>query len=631
MDNPKPKILVIDDEKGLRDMLVYGLTQRGYEVATAENGRLAVEKARCESFDLAVCDLMMPEMGGVETLQRLKEHNPLIEVVMVTGYATLETAIESMKHGAYDYIAKPYELEHLCRIFERALEHGRLRAKVGELENVNRLKSEFMANMSHELRTPLNVIIGYSSLILDKVYGDLPAAQEQPLSNVLTSSRNLLALINDVLDISKLNAGMMPLYLEEFDLVGVVREVAEMMNGLAVEKSLSLTWKAPAPPVPVKCDKTKIKQILINLVGNALKFTADGGVTVELASEGGAIVLTVRDTGPGMAARDVPTIFEEFKQLDGSATRQHGGTGLGLSITKKLVVLLGGEIRVESELGKGSAFSVSFDAANLAAAPKSPLAPAFAETVADGRPRRILLAIDDDPQVHGLIRDSLKGTDYSVVAAASGDEGLAIARKIKPAVVTLDIMMPHQDGWSILQKFKSDPELSGIPVIILSIIENKALGFALGVADYLVKPFERRALLEKLRALDEIRGKTVLVVDDDEGVCSMVELGLKSEGYRVERAATGRAALESIRARCPDVLFLDLGLPDMTGFEVLNQLDPADAARMRVFLLTGNSLGSEEIAILGGKVEKILEKGSTSLPEILAALKQKLLAMAEAA
>jgi DNA-binding response OmpR family regulator len=624
-------MLVIDDEKGLRDMLVYGLTQRGYAVSTAENGREAVEKAKNDSFDLALCDLMMPEMGGIETLQHLKELNPMIEVIMVTGYATLETAVESMKHGAYDYIAKPYELDHLCRIFERALEHGRLRAKVGELENINRLKSEFMANMSHELRTPLNAIIGYSSLILDKVYGDLPAAQEQPMNCVLTSSRNLLALINDVLDISKLNAGMMSLYLEEFDLAGIVREVAETMNGLALEKGLSLTWKAPPLPVTVKCDKTKVKQILINLVGNALKFTASGSVSIELSSAGSAVSLIVRDTGAGIAAKDIPVIFEEFKQLDGTATRQHGGTGLGLSITKRLTALLGGEILVESELGKGSAFSVSFDAAKLAAAPKSPLAPALAAPPADGKPRRILLAIDDDPEVHQLIRDSLAGTAYTVVTAASGDEGLAIARKLKPAVVTLDIMMPHQDGWSILQKFKGDPQLSGIPVIILSIVENKALGFALGVADYLVKPFERRALLKKLHTLEEIGGKTVLVVDDDEGICSMVELGLKSEGYRVECAPTGRAALESIRARCPDVLFLDLNLPDMTGFEVLNQLDPADAARMRVFLLTGDSLGSEQIAILGGKVEKILHKGSMSLSEILAALKQKLLAMAEAA
>ena len=627
MDDFKPKILVIDDEQGLRDMLVYGLTQRGYEVATAENGRQAVEKARHESFDLAVCDLMMPEMGGVETLTLLKELNPMIEVIMVTGYATLETAVESMKQGAYDYIAKPYELEHLCRIFERALERGRLRAKVGELENVNRLKSEFMANMSHELRTPLNAIIGYSSLILDKVYGELSSAQEPPMNCVLTSSRNLLALINDVLDLSKLNASMMSLYLEEFDLVGVVREVAETMNGLALEKGLGLTWAAPSDSVMVKCDKTKIKQILINLVGNALKFTDSGGVGIELAPEAGAISLTVRDTGPGIAAQDIPVIFKEFKQLDGTATREHGGTGLGLSITKKLIALLGGEIRVESELGKGSAFNVSFDAARFAAAPKGPLEPTLATAVSE-RSRQVLLAIDDDPEVQRLVRDSLAGTDYTVVAAATGDEGLAIARKIAPAVVTLDIMMPHQDGWSVLQKFKSDPQLRAIPVIILSILENKALGFALGVADYIVKPFERHILLDKLRAIEDIRGKTVLVVDDDEDVCAMVERGLRDEGFRVERAATGRAALDSIRARRPDALFLDLHLPDMTGFEVLDQLDSADASQMRVFLLTGDTLRSDEIELLGGKIEKILQKGSISLPDILAALKRKLLAEA---
>ncbi|MBI3553320.1 MAG: response regulator [Elusimicrobia bacterium] len=628
MAQTQAKILVIDDEKGLRDMLVYGLTSRGYEVSVAENGKDAVSKAAGQRFDLALCDLMMPEMGGVDTLKALKEAQPHIEVVMVTGYATLETAVDSMKLGAYDYISKPYELDQLCNILQRALEHGRLKAKVGELEQINRLKSEFLANMSHELRTPLNAIVGYSSLILDEIYGEVPAAQGDALSRVLTNSKNLLALINNILDFSKLNAGMMPTHIEEFDAAEVVREVADTMQCLALEKRVSLTSQA-AGPVLVKTDKTKVKQILINLAGNAVKFTEQGAVTIAVETKGSEVRLSVRDTGPGIAAKDVPAIFEEFKQLDGAATRKHGGTGLGLSITKKLVELLGGRISVESELGRGTTFAVDMAAA---VAPQDPLVPAAVPELVSASPKKILLAVDDDPEVLRLLRDSLQGTGYTMVGASSGEEGLALARKIKPFVITLDIMMPHRDGWSVLQSLKNDPELRSIPVIILSIMENKALGFSLGIADYIVKPFERKTLLEKLKGVETVCGKRVLVVDDEEGVRELIQLGLKNEGYSVETATGGQEALERIKTAPPDILFLDLTLPDMSGFDVLAEVDkPGFPRDMRIFILTGRDLDPKDTAELMRKTEGIIQKGSISLSAIMDALKERLVAMAGAA
>lgn len=625
MDQFKPKILVIDDEKGLRDMLVYALTGRGYAVTTAANGLDAVGKAKQERFDLALCDLMMPEMGGVETLKALKEAHPHIEVVMATGYATLENAVESMKLGAYDYVSKPYELDHLYVILEKALERGRLKAKVGELEQINRLKSEFLANMSHELRTPLNAIVGYSSLIIDEIYGEVPAAQAQALSRVLINSKNLLALINNILDFSKLNAGMMPTHIEEFDLCGMVHEVADTMHCLADEKRLTLTVEAEGMLL-VRNDKTKIKQILINLAGNAIKFTSKGSVTLRVAKDdrNAGVLLSVRDTGPGVAAKDIPLIFEEFKQLDGAATRKFGGTGLGLSITKKLVDLLGGKIAVESEPGRGATFTVSMAQAVL---PQDALLAAPAEAGS----KKILLAIDDDPEVLRLLRDSLTGTGYTMVGAASGEEGLALARKLKPCVITLDIMMPHRDGWSVLQTLKSDHDLSAIPVIILSIMENKALGFSLGIADYIVKPFERRTLLEKLGSLELVRGKRVLVVDDDAGIRELIELGLTGEGYSVESASTGAEALAALAVKPPDVLFLDLNLPDMNGFEILGKIEKnKEFHDMRVFILTGRNLGAAELADLESKAVKVIEKGSISLSAILDALKERLQAMAAA-
>ncbi len=626
MDQIKPRILVIDDEKGLRDMLVYALTGRGYAVTTAENGKDAVAKAKGEAFDLALCDLMMPEMGGVETLKELKAAHPHIEVVMVTGYATLENAVESMKQGAYDYVSKPYDLEQLCGTLAKALERGRLKAKVGELEQLNRLKSEFLANMSHELRTPLNAIVGYASLILDEIYGAVPASQAQALSRVLINSRNLLALINNILDFSKLNAGMMPTHIEEFDLCGLVREVADTMRCLADEKRLALTVEAEGTII-IRSDKTKIKQILINLAGNAIKFTSEGGVTLRAqgGGPGAAVLLGVLDTGPGLEAEDIPRIFEEFKQLDGAATRKFGGTGLGLSITKKLVDILGGTIAVDSAPGRGAAFLVSLAQSVV---PQDSLPPA----PADAGARKVLLAIDDDPEVLRLLRDSLTGTGYAMTGASSGAEGLALARKLKPFVITLDIMMPHRDGWSVLQALKSDPELRQIPVIILSIMENRALGFSLGIADYIVKPFERRALIEKLKGLELVRGKRVLVVDDDEDIRELVELGLESEGYRVESAATGAEALAALAAKPPpDVLFLDLNLPDMNGFEILGKIEKnREFSEIRVFILTGRNLGAAELAELESKEVKVIEKGSISLTAILDALKDKLTALAAA-
>jgi signal transduction histidine kinase len=499
MEDSKPRILVIDDEQGLRDMLVYGLSQRDYVVVTAENGSQALEKARESSFDLGLCDIMMPGMSGVDVLRELKILRPDMEVVMATGCATIETAVESMKLGAYDYITKPYELDHLCQTLSRALEKRRLKNRVGELEGLNRMKSEFLANMSHELRTPLNAIVGYTSLLLDGTYGELPSEQAEPLERVLVGSKDLLTLINSVLDLSKLNAGMMPVFLEDIDVAELAGEVVETMRALAVRKGLTL--RAECPSMRLRGDRTKTKQILINLIGNSIKFTDKGSVRLSSVfdAERGRVVLSVTDTGPGIPDESLTTIFEEFRQLDGSAQREHGGTGLGLAIVKKLAVLLGGEIAVRSRVGEGSVFEVSLPTSNAKPALAPVLPPAVLAEPGDERP--VVIGIDDDPEVLRLLTDSLAQSGYRFVGAQTGAEGIAMARKLKPCAVTLDVMMPHCDGWSVLQSFQNDAELRSIPVIILSIVENKGLGVSLGATDYIVKPFQKQDLVEKLRAL----------------------------------------------------------------------------------------------------------------------------------
>ncbi|HAM35177.1 MAG TPA: hypothetical protein DCP85_04535 [Elusimicrobia bacterium] len=630
METQKPaaSVLVIDDDSALRRMLSRALPAQGYEVAVAENGEQALELARQRDFDLAVCDLMMPGMDGVATLRALKDMRPDIEVVMSTGNATIETAVDSLKAGAYDYMAKPYALEHLFSVLRKALDRRRLKAKVSELETANRLKSEFLANMSHELRTPLNAIVGYTSLILEQAYGPVPERQHEALDRVLANSNNLLALINNILDFSKLNAGMMSVFLEDFDAAAMVHEVAQTLQCLAAQKGLEFVVEAPRR-ARMRSDKTKVKQVLINLAANAVKFTEKGRITLraEIDPDDQSLVFSVKDTGPGIAPEHLGRIFDEFTQVDGSSTRRHGGTGLGLSISSKLCGLLGGSLSVESRTGIGSNFRARLPAAALPAH-EGLLLPASATAAQDDR--RVLLCIDDDPEVLRLLRDSLSGTKYAFCGAGSAEEGLALARKLKPFVITLDILMPRRDGWSVLQELKNDPALRSIPVFILSILENRALGFSLGVSDYLVKPFDRQILLEKLRCQERLLGRSILVVDDDPGIVELFRAGLTQEGFQVQTAGTGREALSRLSRERPDAMFLDLGLPDMNGFEVVERIagDPA-LKDLRIIILTGKDLAESETARLEARAEAVIQKWAMSLPDILRDLKCRLASMAE--
>ena len=353
----RESVLIIDDEAGLRDMLMFGLSDRGYRVVTAASGEEGLEKIRSEKFDLVVTDIMMPGIGGIEVLKEIKRLSSEAEVIMATGYATLDTAVESMKQGAADYISKPYGLDKLCTLFDKALERRRLKAEVNHLEEMNRLKSEFLASMSHELRTPMNAIIGYASLLLDKTYGEISDKQGQALQRIETNAENLLQLINNILDLSKLAAGRMPVLIENCDVKEILDEVLGTMDCLAQERKLSLTAEI-SETILLRTDKIKVKQVLINLIGNAIKFTPQGSIRVraELLDNRSRLRLSVRDTGIGIQGKDIPLLFEEFKQLDVSSVQEYGGTGLGLSITKKIVKLLGGTIDVQSVLGQGSTF-----------------------------------------------------------------------------------------------------------------------------------------------------------------------------------------------------------------------------------------------------------------------------------
>ena len=632
----RPRLLVIDDEQGFRDLAAFEFGSRGYDVLTAADGNEAVLKAGGRDIDVVISDMAMPGMSGIDTLSVLKSIDPKIEVIMATGFATLETAVESMKRGAYDYITKPFQIDDLERLVSRALDKRRLSLQVDELKEINRFKSEFLANMSHELRTPMNAILGYTSLHLDGIYGPLTGKQEEALRRVEAGGKNLLQLINGILDLSKIAAGRMPVYLEEFSLAELAGEVTGMLDILAKAKKLKLEAAIPAD-VRVRADRTKLKQALINLVGNGIKFTSEGGVFIEYESDPkkSYVSLKVRDTGIGIKPHDMPLLFQEFRQLDASTTREYGGTGLGLVISRKFVQLMGGNVTAESRPGEGSVFTIVLPAES-ALAPE-PAAQDFVPTAVE-QDGKVLLAIDDDPEVLALLRDSLHGTGYKLVGALGAAEGLALARKFRPFAITLDIMMPHQDGWSALQAIKNDPELRHIPVMILSITDNKSLGYSLGVTDYIIKPFDRRELLGKLKALERGcppgaggTGCAVLVADDEKATADYIKETLSAEGYSVQTAATGREALEKLAACVPDVLFLNLTLPEVSGLEVLEAVGKdARLKNTQIFALTARDLSRGELEQLHSRTQAVIKKGSRKLTDILGLIRGRLEALGKA-
>ena len=439
-----------------------------------------------------------------------------------------------------------------------------LEERAQALRDATEAKSRFLATMSHELRTPLNAVLGYSGLLRDGVYGSMNEPQERAILNIVRRAKDLQLLIDDVLDLSKIEAGRMELRYEEFDPRVILAEVEETIAPLASEKKLTIRGNAASAPAPVRLDRTKYKQILTNLASNAVKFTPVGG-TVEVIIEGGGdgkrFVSRVRDTGIGIAPQNLERIFESFRQVEDGTTRRYGGTGLGLAIARRLTELMNGTIRAESTLGQGATFVVTLpvvseEQAQAVAATETPEAAGAANDP-------VILAIDDDPEVILLLRDSLAAARFRVVGALEANRGLELARMLKPFAITLDIMMPEKDGWEVLKELKADPELADIPVLIMSIVSERALGFSLGVTDYLVKPVDRKVLIDVLERLRERReGRVALVVDEDPDARAVLEDLLRSLHFEVRCVAGGTEALQSLDDVVPTVLFLSVTIPE---------------------------------------------------------------------
>lgn len=502
-----------------------------------------------------------------------------------------------------------------------------LRAK-DVAEEANRSKSQFLANMSHELRTPLNAIIGYSEM-LEEDADDMGYGEIVPdLEKIRTAGKHLLGLINDILDISKIEAGKMALFLETFDVSSLITEVQNTVRPLVEKNGNTLVVEQRSALGTMRADLTKVRQVLFNLLSNAAKFTDRGtiflGVERRSAPSGDVITFTVSDTGIGMTLDQICHLFQPFTQADASTTRKYGGTGLGLAISRSFCRMMGGDITATSEPGKGSTFTFWIPAEVLERVDgRSPVTSSLSPTSDPSPPTETILVIDDDPSVRELMVRYLSKEGFRVETAASGEEGLACARKLRPDAITLDVMMPRMDGWAVLSKLKADPQLAEIPVVVLTIVDNKNLGFALGASDYLTKPIDYKrliTLLQKYRPSGEsLDGEaTVLITEDDPATREMFRRLMEKEGWKVMEATNGRHALAQVAQQAPDLILLDLMMPEMDGFQFIQALRSNPNWRsIPVVVVTAMDLTPNDRLYLNGYVEQILQKGAYTRDDLL--------------
>ncbi len=575
---------------------------------------------------IAVPLVMDDKSVGVMAIERRPE-----QTLVESDTALLETLANQMVIAIANAISFQ-KIEHLnvdleTKVRERT---AKLQQQQARLEQVNKElikatehKSEFLANMSHELRTPLNAVIGYSELLQEEMEELQQTKYIPDLQKIHSAGKHLLTLINDVLDLSKIEAGKMDVYIEDAEIDDIVEEVSATIKPFIESRGNRLHVSSASGRI--RTDVTKLRQVLFNLLSNAAKFTDDGSISFDVAKvqlDGANLwQFKISDTGIGIAADKMDRLFEEFSQLDAEMAHKHGGTGLGLAISQQFCRMLGGEITVTSQPGKGSTFIATL-----------PDGKAEQNKVQAGSPNQSLdskrawanercdvLVIDDDHAVRDLMSRYLAKEGFSVQTASTGDEGVLAAQKLHPDAITLDLLMPGVDGWSVLTQLKADPELANIPVVIVSILDDQDMGYTLGAADYLIKPVDQQQLARIIRRYcDKQTSAPILVVEDDEGSRNLVCNMLEKEGWDVVAVEDAESGLAEVERQQPALILLDLILPGMDGFEFIEAIHINQSwNKIPIVVVTAKDLSPDEHDFLNRSVRMIMKKGVYSRRQLL--------------
>ena len=488
------------------------------------------------------------------------------------------------------------------------------------LAEVSAHKSQFLASMSHELRTPLNAIIGFSEVLLETMAGPLTEKQAEYLQDILSSGQHLLSLINDILDLSKVEAGRMDLELTTFDVSTSLESALNLIRERANRHAIQLKLEVDERVGLFTADERKFKQVVLNLLSNAVKFTRENGmVRVKAVLKDENLEVSVSDTGIGISKEDQKKIFTAFQQVGDDYTRKQEGTGLGLDLAKKFVELHGGQISVESELGRGSTFIFTLPVR----IPARQVVVSAADSTAGRGLQPLVLVVEDDPSSAKLLSLHLMEAGFTIEIAEDGEAGFQKAVNLQPTLITLDILMPKVDGWDLLARLKADPRTATIPVVIVSIVDERGRGFAMGASEYLMKPLDRKELLSSVQRLlaekvSESRKAAILVIDDERVVLELMQAVLTPEGFSVLKAQSGPEGLAVARAQRPDLIVLDLLMPEMDGFQVMDQLkhDPSTAG-IPIVIFTARALTREDKDRLNGRISYLAQKGRFSKEEFL--------------
>jgi signal transduction histidine kinase len=615
----RPIFLAIDDDPDNRAFLTKAVSKQGFEVVTAPNSTQARRQLDGRRPALIFLDVQMPEESGLTLLPQMLRDYPDAVVVMMTAYGSEQVAAEALRGGADDYIAKPIDLQRLRELLERNLEKQRLRAERQslvarlkdsnrylmrqhaalrradeeilqvnrQLEQSNRYKSEFLANMSHELRTPLNAVLGFSEILLDVTMNLTAGERTEFLRNIHSSGQHLLGLINDILDLAKIEAGKMELRPEEMPVAEALHEVTAILEPMARQQGLHLSTVGGADAGVIRADRSKFKQVLYNLLSNAIKFTPPPGrimLTVKDSVE--HLTVSVQDTGIGMKPEDLPKLFREFEQIDGSYTRRYQGTGLGLALSRRFVEMHGGRIWAESLYGKGSTFTFTIPH-EARAAVEAPIEAGLPP--AESMELPLALVVEDDPSSSQRMTAEIQGVGFRVAHAADGEEAVRKAMEILPDLVVMETVLPVKDGWQVLQELRARAATADVPVLVCSVTRNQQLMDQYGVVGFVAKPWATKSMQDELRRIaqgvkrrrDRIR---VLLVHRDRWALAPLAAALVEEGFEVFRAPGLQEALEKARAAAPDVVVLApaepewvlglRGLPGQPALLALGEVSP---------------------------------------------------------